>query len=103
MMSLLSTTVVNAAAANARGTLSDADTAAIINTIPDSIAAAAVISQALRDDLATLKSDTERTPPLIQGALFNPDGLPYRATFQGVIKDCEAGGEEVFAVPNYQN
>lgn len=101
MLSLVVTTANNASLAEARGTLSTQDAAAIINTIPDTLNAIVVLSSGLASQVSALKDSINETAPLIEGAIFNPDAPPYRDAFTELQNACVDNGTEVIGVPNY--
>lgn len=101
MLSIVITTANNAMSGETRGTLSAADAAAIINTIPDTLNAVTILSSGLASQVTALNSSIEQTPPLIDGAIFNPDAPPYRAAFTELQTACEENGTEIIGVPNY--
>ena len=101
MMSIVETTTNNAGAGAVLGNLTAAEAATIINTIPHMLVVVKEVSNGLPKELTNLIAAVAETPPLVAGTTFNPDGLPYRDSFQEIRDVCKENGVEVIVIPNY--
>jgi hypothetical protein len=91
------TDVENAVSAHDTGKLSDAGTAAIINTVPTTLTLLQMDQNAgLRDNLRNLAVDLSFTKPKVAGAVFDPNSAPYVTTMQQAMTACQQNGTPIW-------
>ncbi len=91
------TDVENAQAAHETGKLSDAGTAAIINTVPTTLTLLRMDQNAgLRDNLRNLAVDLTFTKPKVAGAMFDPNSDPFMSTMHQAMTACHQNGTPIW-------
>ena len=79
--------------------ITDSQYAAIVNLIPYQLTGIQDRPDAgFRENVSALVDATTKTPTLVSGASFNPDGAPFSTAMAALVSKCKANGTEVFAV-----
>jgi hypothetical protein len=98
-ISSIDTAVNGAITERGTGKLTDTGYAAIVNLLPYQLKGIAQRPDAgLQHELSVLITDTTKTPSIVAGASFNPDGVPFRDDFEAIHKACDANGTPTFAI-----
>ncbi|MFE4470112.1 hypothetical protein ACFRFH_14970 [Leifsonia sp. NPDC056824] len=93
VLATVQTELDNAYMDRAKGTLSDAQYAAIVNTAPTSLKALSMlVSHGLESQVGGLLEDTTITPPVVAGATFDPNGQPFQGDLRHAVAACSQNG-----------
>jgi hypothetical protein len=98
-ISSLDTAINGAITELGTGKISKDQYAAVVNLLPYQLKGIAQRPDAgLQKQLAVMIADTQSTPPIVSGASFNPDGLPFRDDYVAIHKACDENGTPTFAI-----
>ena len=93
VLATVETELDNAYMDRAKGKLSDAQYAAIVNTAPTSLKALSmIVSHGLESQVGGLLEDTAITPPVVPGATFDPNGQPFQGDLRQAVAACNQNG-----------
>jgi hypothetical protein len=99
MLSIVDSTTNNASVDLSTGAISADQYATIVNTIPHTLTVIQRVSPGLASEMNALALAIPASSPISEGAIFNPDGLPYRAEFQSLREACEENGTGIAVIP----
>lgn len=93
VLATVQTELENAYMDHAKGELSDAQYAAVVNTAPTSLKALSMlVSHGLESQVGGLLEDTAITPPVVAGASFDPNGQPFQGDLRQAASSCSQNG-----------
>lgn len=93
VLAMVQTELENAVMQHAKGTLSDSQFAAIVNTAPTTLTALKMLAtHGLEGQVGGLLEDTTLTPPVVSGATFDPHGKPFETDMLQAVSSCSQNG-----------
>ncbi|WP_158864509.1 hypothetical protein [Leifsonia sp. AG29] len=96
VLAMVQTELENASMQHDKGTLSDAQFAAIVNTAPTTLKALSMLAtHGLESQVGGLLEDTTITPPVVEGAAFNPHGEPFQRDMLQAVAACSQNGTPI--------
>ncbi|WP_374010377.1 hypothetical protein [Leifsonia sp. LS-T14] len=96
VLATMQTALENAYLQHVKGSLSDPQFVAIVNTAPTTLQMLKMLAtHGLESEVGALLVDTTLTPPVVVGATFNPWGEPYHGDMQHAITSCDENGTPI--------